>query len=156
MAYNQAAAPRSGPGPRWGNEAPSLPEGYLAGGYYLPSAEDGGEELDPRYIIEYPRKIAQSLYDREMNKSAQLRKFFDYCIRLRDITAYRGQSFSAVRAELDRLVPFVEYAQSRRRVSPLFVEFIVKNLQAIQSQRDFYAFLKHFEALIAYRAGEQR
>lgn len=156
MAYNQAGAPRSGGGGRWYNEAPTLPEGYLAGGYYRPAAEGGGDELDPRYIIEYPRKIAQSLYDREMNKSTQLRKFFDYCIRLRDIMAYRGQSFSNIRAELDRLVPFVEYAQSRKRVSPLFVEFIGKNLQTIQSQRDFYAFLKHFEALIAYRAGEQK
>ena len=55
-----------------------------------------------------------------------------------------------------RLMPFVEYAQSRKRVSPLFVEFIGKNLQAMKDQRDFYAFLKHFEALIAYRAGEQR
>lgn len=155
MANFSNPAPQRGGG-RWYNDTPALPEGYLSGGYYQPVAQGEEEVLDPRYIIEYPKKIAQGLYDREMNKSTQLRKFYDYCVRLRDIMAYQNRSFFSIRAELDRLMPFVEYAQSRKRVSPLFVEFIGKNLQAMKDQRDFYAFLKHFEALIAYRAGEQR
>ena len=146
--------------PRGGDKGPSraptvLPEGYLAGGYYR-QAPGGERVLDERYIIDYPKAIAQGLSDHDLNKSAQLRKFYDYCIRLRDMMAYQGKSFPALRADLDRLVPFAQYAQKRRRVSDLFVRFVAQNVEAIGDEEEFRAFLKHFEALIAYLPKESR
>lgn len=155
MAYQaQSHKPRGGD--RGPYRAPAvLPEGYLAGGYYR-QAPGGERVLDERYIIDYPKAIAEGLSDREMNKSAQLRKFYDYCIRLRDMMAYQGKSFPALRADLDRLIPFAQYAQKRRRVSDLFVRFVEQNVAAIGDEGEFRAFLKHFEALIAYLPKESR
>ena len=151
-SYRGAPQGRSG---SWRqNEPANLPEGYLSDGYYR-RAEGGDPELNPDYIVKYPKVIANGLQDRQANKSTQLRKFYDYCIRLRDFMRYQQLPFSAIKAELARLEPFVEYAQKRKRVTSLFTDFIHENVKAVQSDEDFRAFLKHFEALIAYLPKDQ-
>ena len=35
-------------------------------------------------------------------------------------------------------------------MTSLFVDFIDRNVKIVQSKESFYAFLKHFEAVIAY------
>lgn len=126
-----------------------LPRDYLKGGYFEPAADRGRAVLRREYIVGYPAEIASSLADREKNKSTQLRKFYDYCIRIRDMLD-RGQSFQEVESDFCRLAAFAKYAESRGRVSSLFVDFIQKNVGAVHSKEEFYAFLKHFEAVIAY------
>lgn len=132
--------------PEW--SAPTLPQGYLRDGYY--SFEGNGKPVLRReFIVGYPEEIARKLDDREKNKSSQLRKFYDYCIRIRSMLE-RGMSFSEVEGEFCRLVAFADYAQKRNRVSPLFVDFIRKNVMAVHNEQDLNAFTKHFEAVIAY------
>lgn len=140
MAYNNG---------RGSYQSPSLPEGYLKNGYFVPSPEDGRPTLRREFIIGYPEQIARALDDREKNKSSQLRKFYDYCIRIRDMLE-RGQPFSAVESDFCRLEVFAKYAESRSKVSELFVRFIQSNVNAVRNKDDFYAFIKHFEAVIAY------
>ena len=153
-SYRGAPQGRSGQSGGRSGEPPKLPAGYLSSGYYLPAA-DGGKEPNPDYILRFPKAIARDLKHPQANKSAQLRKFYDYCIRLRDMVRYQGLDFPSVRAELARLEPFVEYAQKRKRVTQLFTDFIRENVKAVQSDEDFRAFLKHFEALIAYLPKDQ-
>lgn len=145
MAFNPGKGGYQGN--RW--QQPTLPEGYLKGGYFKPAEEDGRPALRREYIIEYPKEIAGALDDREKNKSTQLRKFYDYCIRIRDMLD-RGQTFEEVESDFCRLAPFAKNAESRNRVNSLFVDFILKNVDAVTSKEEFYAFLKHFEAVIAY------
>lgn len=145
MAYNESRRGFQ----RGGQPQSTLPEKYLEGGYFDSTAKEARPVLRREYIIGYPAKIAQALEDREKNKSSQLRKFYDYCIRIRDMLD-RGQSFREVESDFCRLAAFAKYAESRSKVSSLFVEFIQKNVNAIRSKEDFYAFLKHFEAVIAY------
>lgn len=128
---------------------PTLPQGYLAGGYFKPVEKGERPALRREFIIEYPKDIAKALEDREKNKSTQLRRFYDYCIRIRDMLD-RGQSFPEVEGDFCRLAAFAKYAESRGKVSGLFVEFIQKNVDSIHSKDEFYAFVKHFEAVIAY------
>ena len=149
MAYNGGKTGFQGGRPYGQPFQPSLPEGYLKGGYFEPAAEGERPALRKEYIVGYPEKIAKALEDREKNKSAQLRKFYDYCIRIRDMLE-RGQSFRELESEFCRLAAFAKYAESRGKVSGLFVEFIQKNVDAVQSKEEFYAFVKHFEAVIAY------
>lgn len=144
MAYNGGK-----PGYQGNRQPPRLPDGYLRDGYFEPAAERERPALRREYIIGYPEAIAKALEDREKNKSTQLRKFYDYCIRIRDMLE-RGQSFCELKSEFCRLAPFAKYAESRSKVSGLFVQFIQKNVDAVRSKDDFYAFLKHFEAVIAY------
>lgn len=146
MAFNPGKGGYQGSRQRW---QPALPEGYLQGGYFEPAAAGERPALRREYIIGYPAEIAQALEDREKNKSTQLRKFYDYCIRIRDMLD-RGQSFHEVESDFCRLAAFAKYAESRGKVSGLFVEFIQKNVDMVRGKEDFYAFLKHFEAVIAY------
>lgn len=128
---------------------PTLPEGYLKDGYFEPTAGGKRPALRREFIIGYPEKIAQALDDREKNKSTQLRKFYDYCIRIRDMLDC-GQSFHEVESDFCRLEVFSKYAESRSKVSGLFVNFIQSNVRSVHSKDEFYAFMKHFEAVIAY------
>lgn len=157
MAYNQSGYQnnrggynnsRGGYPPRV--EMPKkLPEGYLDGGYF--EQRDGKSVLKRDYILSYPAQIAESMIerDRNMNKSSQIRKYYDYSIRIRDMM-HTGKSFPEVEAEFCRLSNFVAYAESRGLVSRLFVRFIDKNIEAIHNKEDFSAFIKHFEAVVAH------
>lgn len=155
MAYNQGGSSRGGyQGGRGGfqqrDEKPKrLPDGYLEGGYY--EFRDGKSALKREYIVGYPVQIADALAerDRNMNKSSQIRKYYDFCIRIRDMI-HAGKDYQEVEAEFCRLSNFVAYAASRNLVSQLFVRFIDMNIKAIRNKEDFFAFIKHFEAVVAH------
>lgn len=151
MAYDNQYS--GGQKPQGRPQIPSqeLPEGYLQGGYYkAPSTEGGASILRKEYIVGYPKEIAGALnWDRDKNKNAQVRKYYDYCIRLRDLML-RGKTFAEIESDFCRLSIFVDNAEKRGRVSRLFVKFIDKNIENIHTEKDFYAFVKHFEAVIAH------
>ncbi|MCD7882600.1 MAG: type III-A CRISPR-associated protein Csm2 [Lachnospiraceae bacterium] len=137
----------------------SLPAGYLAGEYY--DVVQGEKVLKKDYIVKYPEEIARALSDREesknnkRNKRSQIRKFYDYTLRINDLLVRKAGNFALVEGELNRLIPFVKYAGSRDTVSDLFVSFIVKNISMIKNADDMRAFVKHFEALVAYLPKEK-
>lgn len=132
-------------GGRSGNQ--SLPEGYLARGYY----EDAEKKvMRPEYIIKYPKEIVEELkQDKNKNKSSQLRKYYEFVIRIKDRLRQTNTSYEEMKSEIGRLIPFAEYALTRGKVSDYFQKFISKNVTAIHDEKDFMAFAKHFEAIIA-------
>ena len=137
------------------NDSPKrLPDGYeedLRSGYfYVP---DGAEKpvMKPNFILGYPRKIADALteWDRNKNKSSQIRRYYDFCVRIRD-RMDDGRTYAETEAEFCRLVPLVEYAKSRGLVTDVFVNFINRNIDAVHTAEGFHAFVKHFEAVVAH------
>lgn len=132
-------------GGRSGNQ--SLPEGYLVRGYY----EDAEKKvMRPEYIIKYPKEIVEELKcDRNKNKSSQLRKYYEFVIRIKDRLRQTNTSYDEMKSEIGRLIPFAEYALTRGKVSDYFQKFISKNVNCIHDEKDFMAFAKHFEAIIA-------
>lgn len=142
---------RKGRGNFNNQDRPALPENYLMGGYFEDPKEK--QKLKPDYIIAYARKIARDL-DNEgrgnKNKRTQIRKYYDYCLRLQKKMERMNNDFSFVESDFARLIPVVEYAESRARVSQIFVEFIEKNVAAIKDARDLGAYIKHFESVVAY------
>ena len=149
MAFNTGGRWNGPQGQRGSYQRPELPNDYLSDGYFEPGQAGGKPSLRREYIVGYPEEIARSLEDRDLNKSAQLRKFYDYAIRIRDMLG-RGISFREAESDFCRLLVFADYAKSRNRVSQLFVDFIKRNVDAVRDEQDFYAFLKHFEAVIAH------
>lgn len=127
---------------------PKLPEGYLNGGYYKDKEKSNMKE---DYVVKFSKQIAECLSSegREKNKSTQLRKYYDYTIRIKNSLRYEN-NFDKVLPEIKRLSYFSEYAKTRGKVSNLFVDFINKNVEAINDTKDFLAFSIHFEAIIAY------
>ena len=133
-----------------------LPDGYLDGGYY--KEVNGEKVLKKEYIVKYPTEIVELLKVRDdkgrvkpdINKRSQIRKFYEYALAAQGLLQRNGNRFEVVEAELNRLIPFADYAKSRGTVSGLFVEFIKKNVTSIHNTSDMTAFIKHFEAIVAY------
>ena len=152
MAYNQNYGYQNSRGaPRRDDPPKALPDGYLKDGYFFPCEPQEKPVMRKEYILGYPRQIAGALNERNqnLNKSSQIRKYYDYCIRIRDLLQM-GYSFPEVESEFCRISNFVAYAKSRSLVTQVFVDFIDRNIKAIHNGNDFYAFLKHFEAVVAH------
>ena len=126
-----------------------LPKNYLKDGYFYQKGND--KVIRKEYIVDFPQEIAQNLSrDKNTNKRSQIRKFYEYALRIQVLMRRNENDYQLLEADLMRLKPFVRYAQTRGRVSELFVEFIERNLSSIHSIEDFEVFVKHFEAVIAY------
>ncbi len=138
-----------------------LPKGYLSGGYF--ETVENENALKPEYIVEYSKAIAEKLSDKNewekpntpQNKRSQIRKFYEYVLRIQSLLHRKNNNFDAVEAELKRLIPYVNYAVSRGTVSELFRNFINDNMMAIHNVEDLNAFVKHFESIIAYLPKEK-
>ena len=73
---------------------------------YFCQYNSGGETrmlLRREYIVDYPKKIAVALEDKEKNKPAQLRKFYDHCIAMQARMASK-KSFKEIESELCRQI----------------------------------------------------
>jgi CRISPR type III-A-associated protein Csm2 len=130
----------------------NIPNEYwtdLKNGYYV--IQDGKPVLNKDYIVNYPSAIAQALsQEGKMNKRTQIRKYYEYALRIQEAMNYRNGNFAEIEAEFNRLIPHVRYAQSRSVVSSNFVKFIQKNVEQVHTANDLRAFIKHFEAVVAY------
>ena len=73
MAYNGRNNYQNGQGgynSRY--QQPSLPDGYLDGGYFSPAKDGQKRAMKREYILGYPEQIARALDDRDKNKSTQI------------------------------------------------------------------------------------
>lgn len=134
-----------------------LPGKYLSdlrSGYY--KAVGKRECLKPEFIVEYPKQIAMGLKDRNKNNLSQIWKFYDHARRIQDNLNQKGEPFAALEAELNILKPAVEYALNRNTVTIVFKSFIDENVSQVKSLEDLDAFIKHFQALIAYLPRENQ
>lgn len=133
-------------------QKPTFPEGYLKKGYF----EDNDKKvLICDYIVEYPKHIVRNLEDKNKNKSSQLRKYYDYVVRIKDSLKYNRKEFEEVLGDIKRLDYYVSYAKTRGKVTDYFVNFIRKNLENVNTKEEFFAFATHFEAIIAYLPKEK-
>lgn len=121
----------------------------LRSGYYK-----NKDCLKPEFIVEYPKEIAKGLEDRNKNKLSQIWKFYDHVRRIQD--NLNGKPFAAIEADLNILKPAVEYALNRDTVTVVFKNFIDENVSQIKDRKDLDAFIKHFQALIAYLPRENQ
>ena len=128
-----------------------LPKGYLEGGYFLDSAK---EKMKKEYVTNYAREIAKTLGEeggRQKNKRAQIRKFYEYGLRVAAKLQEKNNDFSCVDADVAAFIPKATYAKNRDVVTEMFEKFIVENIQnTVKDAKDYRAFMKHFEAIIAY------
>ena len=127
-----------------------LPAGYLEGGYFLDSEQ---KKLRKEYITDFARKIAADLErdgGLQKNNKTQIRKFYEYGLRIKMMLQRCDNDISWVEAPIAEYISKVAYAKNRGLVTDLYEQFIVKNVKAIETTADFYAFMKHFEAIVAF------
>lgn len=115
-----------------------------------------GENLDPKMVDEQAQEWAQRI--REL-KPTQLRRFFDEVKAIErqlDLEAQqsgdREAAFAAVRPRFKMLKARAAYAKGRlgRSMPDDFLQFMVNHTHAVQTAKDFDAFVKHFEAVVAF------
>lgn len=122
----------------------------LEGGYYSDSQK---LKLKKEYIVKYPKDIANKLEEQgrnDANKRSQIRKFYEYLLRVENKMNLPKNDFSSIEADFMGLVPHVTYARQRSVITDIFVQFIEKNAAAVHDEKDLRAFVKHFEAVIAF------
>lgn len=126
----------------------------LKDGYYRSVNET--DCLKSEFIVEYPSMIARKLGDRRRNKLSQLWKFYDHARRIQDSINQKDETLDILKAELNELKPAVNYACNRDTVTLVFKDFIDKNVTRIDDKKDLNAFIKHFQAVIAYLPRENQ
>ncbi len=126
----------------------------LSKGYY--EVIDGKKCMKPAFIVEYPQMIVKELRDRKRNKPSQIRKYCDYARGMNDRLKRGNVTLNMIKADLLKMIPVVYSALTRDTVTIKFKLFIEKNLNQIKDKDDLDAFVKHFQALMAYLPKESR
>ena len=148
--YSQGRQDRNNQYSNANNLQVTLPNGYLENGYYVDPEK---EKRNKDYIIKYAKQIASCL-EREgngqKNNRSQIRKYFDYALRVRDKLLSKDNDFSYVEADIAQFESTVAYAKGRGVVTDIFEKFVTNNIEKINDAKDYYAFIKHFEAVVAF------
>lgn len=102
--------------------------------------------------------VAKSL---QQMKASQLRRFYDDVVSLRrrlDLesepgTESRDRTFDTLRAEFKMLKAKAVYANGRDRGRTFpdeMLQFVIDHVSAVKTARDFEAFCRHFQAVVAF------
>lgn len=121
--------------------------------YYF---KDGN--LSAPLLEQEAQNVAESL---QQMKASQLRRFYDDVVALRrrlDLAAEPGaesreRSFDALRAEFKMLKAKAVYANGRDKGKTFpdeMLRFVVDHVNAVKTARDFEAFCRHFQAVVAF------
>jgi CRISPR-associated protein Csm2 len=114
------------------------------------------ELLDTEASDQAGRFIVQS-HDRRSKKkplsSAQLRKFFGEFKQLEKKVDSEG--FNKVKPLIKMVKSKAAYASnpSNQKIPPAFKNFLINNIDSINEEKDFRAFMLHFEAVVGFFYG---
>jgi CRISPR-associated protein Csm2 len=131
---------------------------HLPQGTSMPYFRDAGkQQLDDRLLDERARQWAQSFAQaRKPLKTTQMRRFYDELkaiqrkILLGRDQAEREANFQRDKALVTMFKAKAVYAQNREVSPPEFTQFIFDHVASIKDLKDFNAFLKVFEAVVAF------
>lgn len=124
-----------------------------------------GEHIRPELLNEEAQQAANQFVpthggrpnQRDSIKNSQLRRFFNEFKNLeRQLHNTQGdveEAFKGIKPLVKMANAKVEYAKARSVVPPAFVDWLKKNVLAIETARDFEAFLLHFEAVVGFCYG---
>lgn len=115
------------------------------------------KQLDDKLLDEKARQWAQSFVDtRRPLKTTQMRRFYDELkaierkILLGKDQAEREANFGRDKALITMFKAKAVYAEKREVSTKEFTQFIFDHVASIKDLKDFQAFLKVFEAVVAF------
>lgn len=127
--------------------------------------DDTGKHIRPELLNEEAQQAARQFVrlqgdrvsERDSIKNSQLRRFFNEFKGLERQLAQRQGEREEVFRSIKPLVKManakVEYARARKVVPDAFVAWLKQHVQAIDTARDFEAFVLHFEAVVGFCYG---
>lgn len=90
---------------------------------------------------------------RDAIKNSQLRRFFGEFKSLKNKLDQQGEpekNFGAIKPLVKMAKAKVAYAKARKVVPQAFADWLQSNVDNIEDDKDFKAFLLHFEAIIGF------
>lgn len=124
-----------------------LPKDYLANGYYA-ATDKGSKYLRSEFVGEYAETMAAMLSD--MKPAA-----FNGLLREMKRSKKTALPFEARLTAAAEMLPKAMALVRRKKAPALLVSFIKDNLDHIQNDDDWYAYLRHLEAIAAYITAQQ-
>ena len=126
-------------------QEPTLPPGYLVGGYF-----DQKGNMKKEYLVEFADAVAKGLgIAYPAMSSSQLRKFYQHTKSAAMKLNY--SSFQSVQGDIIKLLPFTAEAKGKQKVPDIFYRFIKMNLENVRNEKDFLdGFMEHFQAVVAF------
>ena len=124
-----------------------LPKDYLAHGY-LATTDKGAKYVRPEFVGEYAETMAKLLAD--MTPSA-----FNALMREMKRSKKTALPFEARLTAVAEMLPKAMALVHRKKAPALLVSFIKDNLDHIQNDDDWYAYLRHLEAIAAFLTAQK-
>jgi CRISPR-associated protein Csm2 len=128
-----------------GKPTEGLPPQYLEKlekGYF-----DNNGCLREEFLTEMASEVAKSFGTKLKNH--QLRRFYGH-IKAADNRLKMTGDWQCVNLDVKKLSSFVAEAKGKDKVPDSFYRFIEANIKTIHNQKDFEAFVEHFQAIVAY------
>ncbi len=110
------------------------------------------KKLEPTLFSVTAEQQAQAIGSEgnNINKSTQLRRYFEEVVRLNTQAKAKGADMDLILPQVHMLVAKVVYAQGRRLVSSSFVEMMKSGINQINDKDDLQVFANFFESFIGF------
>ena len=114
------------------------------------------QQIDPELFSEKAENLAKAINMERMNsrnnlnKSTQLRKFFDEVIRFQGMLQSNPEQFNELLPYIKMLNAKAAYAAGRDLIGTEFKNFLSDSLRQVSSREDFEVFCTFFEAFLGF------
>jgi CRISPR-associated protein Csm2 len=114
--------------------------------------DKASKKLEPTLFSVTAEQQAQTIGSEgnNINKSTQLRRYFDEVVRLNTQAKAKGADMDLILPQVHMLVAKVVYAQGRKLVSSSFVEMMKSGINQINDKDDLQVFANFFESFIGF------
>lgn len=112
--------------------------------------------LDPRLFSTEAEDFARQMHEeaqkerKDINKSSQLRKFFDEILRLNQQAQTQEDNWNMILPQVHMVIAKTAYAKGRNLISQGFVKHIREGIEQIETKEDLQIFASHLEAFIGF------
>lgn len=115
--------------------------------------DEEAKGLAENFIVRNPKDPSRINFRRSLS-SAQLRRFFSEFRQLEKKVKVLG--FEKVKPLIKMVKSKASYAANpnNQKIPESFKKFLIENINEINTQKDFVAFMLHFEAVVGFFYGE--
>jgi len=109
-------------------------------------------KLEPALFSETAEKLAKKIggEGNNVNKSTQLRRYFDEVVRLTAQAKASGADMDLILPQIHMLVAKVAYARGRNLVSDSFVQMMKSGISQVESKEDLQVFANFLESFMGF------
>lgn len=108
--------------------------------------------LEPTLFSAIAESLAKKIgeEDRNLNKSSQIRRYFDEVVRLSSLAKVKDADMNMILPQVHMLIAKVAYAKGRKLVTESFVEMMKSGIGQVNDKDDLLVFADFFESFIGY------